>query len=354
MQFDTISRLGRRPLPSKVHRWTTRRLQSLPGARQARRARVGRALAFQDAHEQASIVRVSTERRHRMVADTSDEEGYLPSDADSDIPMNQARRLSSRDLYRQMKHLPSEYPTAAEQEPEQDSPEKHMSVADLASDEDEMLPDDPLDLDEELITDTKPFIADVYNQMPGVLRKATTDDIARHRSAGHGSTNRPSGGASRLSTGAREPESRERRMTEAEEEVTEMKPASGTGGGASPAEAAGQGPTNRPSGGASRLSTGEREPEGRERRMTEAEEEVTEMKPASGTGGVASPAEAASEGKGGHEQSGEQGNYEQASQATSLSSQEKPKSTLAAASTAAETSASDSPGMRRTRWACIN
>ncbi|KAI3426929.1 hypothetical protein D9Q98_006873 [Chlorella vulgaris] len=302
MQFDTVSRLGRRPLPSKVHSLTTRRLQALPGARQARRARVGRALAFQDAHEQ-----VSTERRHRMVADTSDEEGYLPSDADSDIPMNQ--RLSSRELYRQMKHLPPEYPT--ELEPEQDSPEKHMSVADLASDEDEMLPDDPRDLDEELITDTKPFIADVYNQMPGVLRKATTDDIARHRSAGHGSTNRPSGGASRLSTGEHEPESRERRMTEAEEDVTEMKPTSGTGGAASPAEAAGQGPTNRPSGGASRLSTGEREPEGRERRMTEAEEEVTEMKPASGTGGVASPAEAASEGKGGHEQSGEQRNYEQ-------------------------------------------
>lgn len=58
MQFDTVSRLGRRPLPSKVHSLTTRRLQALPGARQARRARVGRALAFQDAHEQASIVQV--------------------------------------------------------------------------------------------------------------------------------------------------------------------------------------------------------------------------------------------------------------------------------------------------------
>jgi hypothetical protein len=33
-----------------------------------------------------------------------------------------------------------------------DSPDKHLRVADLASEEEEMLPDDPLDLDEELIT----------------------------------------------------------------------------------------------------------------------------------------------------------------------------------------------------------
>lgn len=109
------------------------------------------------------------------------------------------QRLTARDLYREMAHLPPEYPpgvllgTASAlgrgetklppgstcspplvaisvphrgsctqtrlltpllhpAEAEADSPDHHLRVADLASEEEEMLPDDPLDLDEELIT----------------------------------------------------------------------------------------------------------------------------------------------------------------------------------------------------------
>lgn len=39
--------------------------------------------------------------------------------------------------------------------------------------------------------DTKPFISDLFNEMPGVVRRATTDDIARHSFRGEGGKQRP-------------------------------------------------------------------------------------------------------------------------------------------------------------------
>eukprot|EP00887_Chlorella_sp_A99_P001074 scaffold14.g1074.t1 len=133
--------------------------------------------------------------RHTTVADTSDEEAALPEDPiDLDEEVIMPQRVQSRELFREITHLPKargvlrahpeaagtdcggercagagtargsaapqaharpDYPSSEEE----DSIDKHRSVADLASDADEMLPDDPIDMDEELIQDTKPFIS---------------------------------------------------------------------------------------------------------------------------------------------------------------------------------------------------
>ncbi|KAL4420897.1 hypothetical protein ABPG77_001238 [Micractinium sp. CCAP 211/92] len=123
------------------------------------------------------------DRRHRLVADTSDEEeAYLPSDAEADIPMKQ--RLHSVDLFREMSKMPPEYPP----EPEPYDPDAHRTVADMATDDEEELPDDPTAMDEELITDTKPFITDVYNQTAGVRRKARPSSFPLDMRHGQGQT----------------------------------------------------------------------------------------------------------------------------------------------------------------------
>ncbi|KAL4443343.1 hypothetical protein ABPG75_011080 [Micractinium tetrahymenae] len=138
-----------------------------------------------------------------------------------------------------MAKMPPEYPP----EPAPYDPDAHRTVADMASDAEEELPDDPIAMDEELITDTKPFITDVYNEMAGVRRKARNAEASTTSSAGpedspkvhptgpasrpptSPGSNRSPGAASRMSVGDKQEPGeaeREARMVAAEEEATDM------------------------------------------------------------------------------------------------------------------------------------
>ncbi|PRW51135.1 hypothetical protein C2E21_5620 isoform B [Chlorella sorokiniana] len=139
--------------------------------------------------EPAMLVSIDSKDPHRFVADTESEDEVDP---DSDIPMSQ--RLTARDTFREMARLPSEYPPG----PEPYNPDKHRTVDELVSDADEMLPDDPVGLDEELIT--------------GAVG------------------NRPTEGGTAMSVGGPWPGpagDREQRKAEAEAEATDMKHGAG-------------------------------------------------------------------------------------------------------------------------------
>ncbi|PSC72660.1 exportin-7 isoform X2 isoform A [Micractinium conductrix] len=98
-------------------------------------------------------------KRPKLVWDKSDEgDGHLPGPI-SNLPPRGASRMSVGGGEGEL-----------EQEPAAHDPDAKRTVADTA-DAEEMLPDNPMGLDEEIITDIKPFIADLYDDTVGVLRK---------------------------------------------------------------------------------------------------------------------------------------------------------------------------------------
>ncbi|KAL4529268.1 hypothetical protein Ndes2526A_g04067 [Nannochloris sp. 'desiccata'] len=149
----------------------------------------------------------------RFVADTSDEEANLPDPIDFDEEIIIPQRPSISDLYKDVRH----------EWAEPDLTKSGKIVADTSSDEESNLPEDPLDLDEEMMLPQKHMVKEIYEHLPGHQHQSQEEKKSRGDAAAVEVDPPPAPGSHEMpEVAAPQHGEREEKMAEAEKDVTKM------------------------------------------------------------------------------------------------------------------------------------